>query len=736
MSTFAVDILSGKVFLFSGDFSGSGGTSSSGTTYPEVSTYSELPTASSYSNKIYVVRNASGIYLINRKEAGLYYSNGISWSRLGDMPSFFNADNFQIYDNVDTTKAFNFITSGISTNNVRTLTVQDSDGTIAYSTDLDVKLDIPVFSGYTGTTDTRITNNDYFLGNGVVSGFTLSINVDTTKIDIASGFGYIIDYQTNISDPISSRIEFIGQTGITLTYLTSHNVSYLAIDKNSNIIQKSSPFSSEERRDYLILGVAVHSNRTIINAVNNLPDVVLGSHNQFNDFLCALGNFNISGNVFSANGANLYLNKSEGYIFKKGVNFENDNKNPHIKILTGLTAPTNIRYRLSDGTEYAETQEVSKYYESPLGTRVALGNNDYTIQRIIIFPSNLIRIQYGQAVYGSLAEALQNIFAEPFTYEQNILENGLLRGFLIMAGKTTSLLDTTTVKLIEADRFGFSHTGSAAGGTTTLQQAYNNSTIPQITVSETHGEVTIKNDRTLDSSLIQQWLNKAGTWIANLTGEGLFTVKSLKIGDVDGGNYAEIQTNGEIRLYGEATQWDDLRVPVLSTKLGGSKEPTFSKVFDNGAASQGVFTYLFDDTIEQELYFMVQLPHNWKQGSNIEAHVHWFPTVNGAAGQDVCWGLEYTWANIGGVFGNTTIIHGDTNHLAETLVANKQYLTELGNINSTGKTFSSMIICRVFRDATGALGTDDYPNDAALLEIDFHYQIDSLGSDEEYVKYD
>lgn len=577
--------------------------------------------------------------------------------------------------------------------------------------------------------------NKSFLGSGILKGLSISINTDTTKFDISSGVGLISDSTSNEEEPILKTVYFAGAVAVTPTYLTTHNVTYVGVSFDGTVYQSSSPLTATERRTYISLGAVIHSNRTIVNAVNNLPDVVLNSHNQFYDFLCALGNFNVSGNVFSANGANLYLNKSEGYIFKKGVNFENDNKNPHIKSLSSLVAPTNIRYRLSDGTEYAETQSVSKYYESPLGTRTVLANNRFSIQRIVIFPSNLVRIQYGQAIYASMAEALQNIFEEPFTYEQNILENGLLRGFLIIKGDATSLQDTNKAKFIEADRFGFSHTGSAAGGTTTLQQAYDNSIIPQILVSETNGEVTIQNNRTLDSSLIQQWLNKAGTWIANLTGEGLFTAKSLKIGDIDGGNYAEIQTNGELRLYGTATQWDDLRVPVLSTKAGGSKEPYFSKVFDNGAGSQGVFSYLFDASTEEELYFMVQLPRNWKQGSDIEAHVHWLPTVNGAAGQDVCWGLEYTWANIGSVFGNTTIIYGDTNHLAETLVADKHYITELGRIDATDKTFSSMIICRILRDATGAGGTDDYPNDAALLEIDFHYQIDSLGSDEEYIKY-
>jgi len=211
---------------------------------------------------------------------------------------------------------------------------------------------------------------------------------------------------------------------------------------------------------------------------------------------------------------------------------------------------------------------------------------------------------------------------------------------------------------------------------------------------------------------------------------------TLKVGDVAGGDYAEIDGGGQIRLYGDATQWEDLKVPVLSTKSGGTKDPNFKKAFDNGSGSQGVFTYYFDPNVEEELYFAVQLPHNWMIGSDIEPHVHWIPEGNGAVSELVSWGLEYTWADIGGVFGNTTILYSNTHFPADSaFVDGKHYITGLGSISGTGKTFSSMLICRVFRDATGSGETDSYTSDAGLLEVDFHYQVDSFGTNEEYVKY-
>ena len=173
-----------------------------------------------------------------------------------------------------------------------------------------------------------------------------------------------------------------------------------------------------------------------------------------------------------------------------------------------------------------------------------------------------------------------------------------------------------------------------------------------------------------------------------------------------------------------------LKVP----SVGG---PDFAQFKDNGSGSTGVFLYWFDKTTEQSAHFLAQLPHKYKQGSDITCHVHWTPAATaGGAGTDVCWGLEYTWSNIDEMFGNTTIIYGDEqlNGPGETITADKHYKTVLGTITGTGKEISSMLDCRIFRDATGNGGTDDYDDDAGLLEIDFHYEKDAPGSQQEYVK--
>lgn len=180
----------------------------------------------------------------------------------------------------------------------------------------------------------------------------------------------------------------------------------------------------------------------------------------------------------------------------------------------------------------------------------------------------------------------------------------------------------------------------------------------------------------------------------------------------------------------EEGPWTDLRVPLSSSKTGGAKEPDFDKWLDNGAGSQGVYAYLFDAIQEQEVFFDAQLPHSYREGSELRPHLHYVLPVAPTAGQTLRFGLEYTYSNVNGVFPATTIIYAtETFTGAET--ANTQYIAGFDPdiVDATIKV-SAMFSCRLFRDAT----VDTYAFDAAVLEFDFHYQSDALGSPAEYVK--
>jgi len=190
-----------------------------------------------------------------------------------------------------------------------------------------------------------------------------------------------------------------------------------------------------------------------------------------------------------------------------------------------------------------------------------------------------------------------------------------------------------------------------------------------------------------------------------------------------------VEADGTIRMDDGAIVWDDLRVPLTfgtSSLLATNWEPFVGNTFLD----------CFKATGTDALYFVVQLPHSWKEGTTIYPHIHWIPQVNGAANANgVVWELEYTWANNGETFVTTPVITASTISpaLSGNLVAKTHYITPLGTgIPATGKKISSMLVCRIAR--LGGDSSDTFAGTAGVLEIDFHYQLDTFGSREEYVK--
>ena len=184
--------------------------------------------------------------------------------------------------------------------------------------------------------------------------------------------------------------------------------------------------------------------------------------------------------------------------------------------------------------------------------------------------------------------------------------------------------------------------------------------------------------------------------------------------------------------------YDDVRISPNSLKASGTKSPGWVQFMDDGSSSVGVYTWAFDDATEEELWFEIQMPHGVQLGSTVHPHIHWAPMANGTAGDVVSWAMEYTWVDVLGTFGNTTIISANAHIGGEaTLVAKKHYITPLPDIDAqsdANQAVSSVMLGRIYRDATGGLQTDDLAQDAALLSVDFHVKMDTHGSIQEYSK--
>ena len=128
-----------------------------------------------------------------------------------------------------------------------------------------------------------------------------------------------------------------------------------------------------------------------------------------------------------------------------------------------------------------------------------------------------------------------------------------------------------------------------------------------------------------------------------------------------------------------------------------------------------------DEQAIEGMSFTVQLPLNWKEGSTLYPNIHWIPKISAASG-NMKWNLEYSWVNIDGTFSGLTTSSVIVN---APFVMNQHLISNLtlGNagISGEGKTNSSVLICRIYRDSSNS--EDTFSGDAGGLSMDFHISL-------------
>jgi hypothetical protein len=175
--------------------------------------------------------------------------------------------------------------------------------------------------------------------------------------------------------------------------------------------------------------------------------------------------------------------------------------------------------------------------------------------------------------------------------------------------------------------------------------------------------------------------------------------------------------------------YDDVRVTPAGFDRAGVADPSLVSYTPTGSS---IATYLYEFQLNDIAYFTVQMPHGYKVGEDIKVHVHWTPGLRGNEenGKFVGWKVDYTWANINGVFGAMTT--ADCSDVCDGTDDKHQMSPEVTiDGHTVAKGISSMLLCNIKRTDTGT--DDDWVGTASgelpmLLEIDFHFPIDTMGS--------
>ena len=201
--------------------------------------------------------------------------------------------------------------------------------------------------------------------------------------------------------------------------------------------------------------------------------------------------------------------------------------------------------------------------------------------------------------------------------------------------------------------------------------------------------------------------------------------------------------------------WDDLRVSATMVEVRGaqySRPPEFVQILNNkerGPSFSGLYAYRFGygRRVFQSGHFQAQLPHGYKEGTDIEPHIHVrLDPVSGAeAGQKLLLEFEYVWVNVSETRPQSSRILSMNYEISDADLKEDNVLISFGLISKSDAVVSSMLDCRFSRLSfdpnwgvdywsPNGVDNDSFQGHLILKEFDFHYQKDSPGSREQYKK--
>lgn len=322
---------------------------------------------------------------------------------------------------------------------------------------------------YTGVTNIQIDvanlDDSSAPSTGVISGGLLNINVDPTKFDVSDGSGTIFDTFTLTT----SQVRWSGLTAQSTTYVG--DVTFISIDSSGSVVFSTSIPSNSQIRQNIFLGQIVHLDQ--INIIVTLGEqmTLLSTTNQIRDFMQAIGELNINGNLCSSNNL-LTIAKSAGQILKFGGNFGIDVDNPHlptsgaIDTNLGGGTPNQFAYRWQDGSERLNlTSIVPSEFDDGNGESApgTVTNNRWSVQRVFTFSIGAMLIQQAQFTYGNQSAAVAAIDTEGFVVEAALAVTGTLICFLVLRGGGGDLSDPSDAQFLPASKFGGGTTGATSG---------------------------------------------------------------------------------------------------------------------------------------------------------------------------------------------------------------------------------------------------------------------------------
>lgn len=373
---------------------------------------------------------------------------------------------------------------------------------------------------------------------GVIE-FSGLARVSSTQFSVSPVKGWIVDDTSNKYYPQMIYVDISGGT-YTDNYVTTATETYVYVTSGGTIMQQPTIPTEQQRRQNIFLGKLGHPEKTSINLVFNQPDSVYSPLGQLRDIFQPIKLIN--GGVYPSPNTGLTMNTNFGYLYGLGINYTNSILNPNSLVIPA-TNPCTFQYRTQTGGSITNVTNIDPLYYDVGGVKTPLSGNKTTNQRIYLLQNGTFRIQYGQHEYNNFTDAIQALQTETFTVFPNFINNAVLIAILTVSSTATDLNDTSNAKFFFASKFG--ETIGAAGGvsTTNLQQAYNNSTTPEIIINSSLDGLSIKNGTGNADNItnLLEGVNTAGNTTSVIRADGSISGKSYN----SQGTYGSVNVNAD-----------------------------------------------------------------------------------------------------------------------------------------------------------------------------------------------
>jgi hypothetical protein len=367
----------------------------------------------------------------------------------------------------------------------------------------------------------NVTRLKWLEGNlytGLLYGGLLTTGSSTT-FNISAGEGVVVDLNaltTREPHPTITDVKWNAFTNQSLTYRTTHIQTYIGIDRNGAIVQQPNPFTYDQFNDTILLGTIIHQNLSTINAKITYPNVAYGYKQRTYDFVKAFGPLKLSGlNIVTSGSYGLTV--TSGEAFAEGRAYEVDPNHPSHVNDPGTSVSKIFRYYQSGSSFVQDTNgglgydgiDPTLYNPDGSGSLIAVGGG-YTVQRVFWYPNSATKgivVYYGNALYSTIREALDNYNIEKFLETDNTKQNAVFLGSIIVKGNTD--FTANNHQIIPSGLFR-SIAGSGGGGGGTI--VTNLTDLNDVVITTPSAQQPLVYNHITDT-----WVNSSSI-TANLTG--------------------------------------------------------------------------------------------------------------------------------------------------------------------------------------------------------------------------